>query len=312
MALSHKQKGNNIMKKIAIVMATAFALATTASLAQPTVTVSGKVNIGAQKTGDGKTALVGGADGNDSRLIFKGAEDLGSGLKVNFILEAGFKPDTGTFDNTANQVFQRQSWIGLSSGFGEVRAGRQYTLGFLGSIANMPSTYTDPQLAAGLGFNGAASRNNDQIQYWSPTVGGIQLGASTQLSGDTDNKTNEVAVKYTSGPIAVNLTSTKLNGTDGQAVGLNASYDFTVAKVAIGAVDKAGAGTGKGSFVRVIAPIGQTQVFAGYAHNSDSKVDAYDVGAYYSLSTRTRLYAIYAAGNKTVTDRTTFGIDHNF
>jgi GBP family porin len=300
------------MKKIAIAMATVFALATSATLAQPTVNVSGKVNIGVQKTGTGKTQLAGGADGNDSRLIFNGSENLGSGLKANFHLETGFKPDTGSFDNTANQMFQRQSWVGLTGGFGEVRAGRQYTLGFLGSIATMPSTYTDPQLAAGLGFNGAASRNNDQIQYWSPVVAGIQLGASTQLSGDTATKTNEVAVKYTTGPIAVNLTSTKVDGTNGQAVGLNAAYDFKVAKIAIGAVDRAGTGTGKGSFVRVTAPAGATQLFAGYAHNNDTKVNAHDVGAYYSLSKRTRLYAIYASGNKTVTDRTTFGIDHNF
>lgn len=293
-------------------MATVLALATTATLAQPTVTVSGKVNIGAQKTGTGKTQLVGGADGSDSRLIFSGAENLGSGMKANFVLEAGFKPDTGTLDNSANQLFQRQSWVGLSGGFGEVRAGRQYTLGFMNSIGNMPSTYTDPQLAAGLGFNGAASRNNDQVQYWSPKLGGLQLGASTQLSGDTSTKTNEVAVKYATGPIAVNLTSTKVDGTEGQAVGLNAAYDFKVAKIAVGGVDKAGTGTGKGSFVRVTAPIGATQVFAGYAHNNDTRVDAYDVGAYYSLSKRTKLYAIYGAGNKTVTDRTTFGIDHSF
>lgn len=300
------------MKKIAIAMATVLALATTATLAQPTVNVSGKVNIGVQKTGTGKAQLAGGADGSDSRLIFSGSENLGSGLKANFHLEAGFKPDTGSFDNTDNQMFQRQSWAGLSGGFGEVRAGRQYTLGFMNSIANMPSTYTDPQLAAGLGFNGLASRNNDQIQYWSPKLGGLQLGASTQLSGDTSTKTNEVAVKYTTGPLAVNLTSAKVDGTDGQTVAVNAAYDFKVATVAVGAVDKAGAGTGKGSFVRVTAPVGATQVFAGYAHNNDTKVDAYDVGAYYSLSKRTKLYAIYGAGNKTVTDRTTFGIDHSF
>lgn len=300
------------MKKIAIAMATVFALATTATLAQPTVNVSGKVNIGVQKTGTGQTQLAGGADGSDSRLIFSGSENLGSGLKANFHLEAGFKPDTGSFDNTTNQMFQRQSWAGLSSGLGEVRAGRQHTLGYMNSIANMSSTYTDPQLASGLGYNGLPSRNSDQIQYWSPKFGNVQLGASTQLSGDTATKTNEVAVKYTAGPLAVNLSSAKVDGTDGQHVGLNAAYTFKVATVAVGAVDKAGTGTGKGSFVRVSAPFGATQVFAGYAHNNDTKVGAYDVGAHHSLSKRTRLYAVYGAGNKTVTNRTAIGIDHSF
>lgn len=300
------------MKKIATVLATVIALATSAAMAQPTVNLTGKLNIGAQKTGDGQTQLVGGADGADSRVTLSGSENLGAGTKVNFVLETGFKPDTGSLDNTSNQLFQRQSWVGLSGGFGEVRAGRQYTLGFLGSIGTMPSTFTDPQLAAGLGFNGLASRNNDQIQYWSPALAGVQVGASTQLSGDTSAKTNEVALKYTSGPLAVNLTTATIDNVSGNTVALNAAYDFKVVQLAAGVVDKAGNGTGKGSFVRVTAPVKSLQVFTGYARNSDTGVNAYDVGAYYALSKRTRLYAVYGAGNSTVTDRTAFGIDHNF
>ena len=172
------------------------------SFAQSSVTLSGKMNIGIAKTGDAKAALTGGADGSDSRIIFRGTEDLGGGLKANFHAETGFKPDTGNLDNTANQLFQRQAWGGLSGGFGEVRAGRQYTLGFFGSIGSMPSTYTDPALAVGLSFNGMGSRNSDQIQYWSPSMGGAQLRLSTQLAGDTKNaatkaaQSNEFALNY--------------------------------------------------------------------------------------------------------------------
>lgn len=301
------------MKKIVIMAATVLALASTAALAQPTVSVTGKINIGIQKTGDDKTSLTGGADGADSRVILSGTENLGSGMSAKFMLETGFKVDTGTLDNTSNQLFQRQSWAGLSSSkLGEVRLGRQYTLGFLGSIGNMPSTYTDPQLAAGLGFNGLGSRNSDQIQYWSPTISGFQVGASTQLAGDTVAKTEEVAVKYSTGPVAVNLTTAKVAGTTGQSYGLNATYDLKLVQVSTGIVDKAGVGTGKGSFVRLVAPVGSAQLFAGYAHNSDTTTDAYDVGTYYSLSKRTKLYAVYGSGNKTVTDRIAFGLDHSF
>ncbi len=282
------------------------------SFAQSSVTLSGKMNIGIAKTGDAKAALTGGADGSDSRIIFRGTEDLGGGLKANFHAETGFKPDTGNLDNTANQLFQRQAWGGLSGGFGEIRAGRQYTLGFFGSIGNMPSTYTDPQLAAGLGFNGMGSRNNDQIQYWSPTMGGAQLRVSTQLAGDTATGADEVALAYANGPLTVNLTTAKVTGTSGNHVAVNAGYNFGVAAVTVGMVDKAGDGTGKGSFVRVTAPMGAVSLFAGFATNSDTKTNAQDVGAFYSLSKRTRLYALYGTGNKAVTDRTSFGIDHNF
>ncbi len=317
------------MKKSLIALAVL--AASGASFAQSTVTLSGKMNIGIAKTGDAKAALTGGADGSDSRIIFRGTEDLGGGLKANFHAETGFKPDTGNLDNagavattydavsekytstaTASQLFQRQAWGGLSGGFGELRAGRQYSLGFFGSIANMPSTYTDPQLAVGLGFNGMGSRNNDQIQYWSPSMGGAQLRVSTQLAGDTATKTDEIALAYTAGALTVNLTNAKVKGTSGSHMGLNAAYNFGAAAVAAGIVDKAGDGTGKGSFVRVTAPMGAMSLFAGYATNSDTKTNAQDVGAFYSLSKRTRLYALYGTGNKAMTDRTSFGIDHNF
>lgn len=293
-----------------------FALAVLAaagtSFAQSTVTLSGKMNIGIAKTGDAKAALTGGADGSDSRIIFRGTEDLGGGLKANFHAETGFKPDTGNLDNTNSQLFQRGAWGGVSGGFGEVRAGRQYTLGFFGSIGNMPSTYVDPQLAVGLGFNGMGSRNSDQIQYWSPKMGGAQLRVSTQLAGDSATAADEVALAYANGPLTVNLTTASVNGTSGNHIGLNAGYNFGAAAVTVGMVDKAGDGTGKGSFVRVTAPMGAMSLFAGYATNSDTKTNAQDVGVFYSLSKRTRLYALHGTGNKAVADRTSVGIDHNF
>lgn len=294
-----------------------FALATLAAVsgtafAQSTVTLYGKANIGIAKTGDAKAALTGGPDGSDSRYGLKGTEDLGGGLKANFLFEAGFKPDTGNLDNTAGQTFQRGAWMGLSGGFGEVRMGRQYTLGFYGSIATMPSTYTDPQLAVGLGFNGMGSRNSDQFQYWSPSMGGAQIRVSTQLAGDTATATQEVALAYANGPISANLTTGKVKGTTGSNNALSAGYNFGPAAVTVGMVDKAGTGTGKGTFVRATAPMGATTLFAGYAKNSDTKTNAYDLGAYYSLSKRTRVYAIMGSGNNAVTDRKAVGIDHNF
>jgi len=298
------------MKKSLIALA--ILAASGASFAQSSVTLSGKMNIGFAKTGTAKMAMAGGADGSDSRLIFAGVEDLGGGLKAKFHLENGFKPDTGSFDNTANQLFQRQAWGGLSGGFGEVRLGRQYTLGFFGSIGSMPSTYVDPQLAAGLGFNGMGPRNSDQIQYWSPTMGGFQVRVSTQLAGDTATGATEMALAYANGPITANLTNAKIKGTAGNHVALSGGYNLGPAAVTVGMVDKAGAGTGKGTFVRVTAPVGAASLFAGYANNSDKKVNAYDVGAFYALSKRTRVYALHGAGNKTTTNRTSFGIDHNF
>ena len=219
------------MKKTLIALAAV--AATSAAFAQSSVTLSGKVNIGLQKTGSAKTALAGGADGSDSRLIFAGTEDLGGGLKARFHLEHGFKPDTGELDNATNKMFQRQAYMAVGGGFGEVRLGRQYTLGFFGSIGNMPSTYTDPMLGAGLGFNGMGSRNDDQIQYWSPRMGGVQARVSTQLTGDVANATTEMAVNYAAGPLAANLTTGKTKNVAGSKIALDVSYKLAMATVAM-------------------------------------------------------------------------------
>jgi predicted porin len=305
-----------MMKKSLIALAAV--AATGAAMAQSSVTLSGKANIGFTKNEGQKAQMSGGSDGSDSRLIFRGTEDLGGGLKANFHFEHGFRPDTGTLDangvtgiSTANASFwQRQAWVGMSGGFGEVRLGRQYTLGFFGSIGNMPSTYVDPQLGVGLSFNGMGSRNSDQIQYWSPSMGGAQVRLSTQLAGDTAAGATEVALAYAAGPVSVHLTTADIKGAAKNPLGLNVAYNMGVATIAGGLV-KTSTGV-DGAFVRAVVPMGATSLFAGYARNSDTKTSAYDLGAFYSLSKRTRLYGVYGNGNKAVTSKLAVGVDHNF
>jgi predicted porin len=47
-------------------------------------------------------------------------------LKANFLLEQGFNLDDGT-QGTARQMFSRQSYVGFSGNWGEVKLGRMYT-----------------------------------------------------------------------------------------------------------------------------------------------------------------------------------------
>jgi predicted porin len=311
------------MKKSLIALA---ALAASSAFAQSSVTLYGLANIGFQSTNGSKAALTGGADGSDSRWGFRGTEDLGGGLSANFTFEAGFKPDTGTVDNTASQTFQRQSWISLASkDLGEVRLGRQYTVGFYGSIGTMPSTYTDPALAAGLGFNGMGSRTNDQIQYRSTSFGGFSVLASTQLAGDTTQaataaaKNNELGLAYTNGPLTANLTTASVTSTTGvknSPVGANATYNFGSFAATLGYVDTDSA-KGKGTVAKINVPVGSHALYVGYAKNDTTKADAYELGDFYSLSKRTRLYALYANGNGTGAaaangKRVALGVTHAF
>lgn len=64
-----------------------------------------------------------------SRLGFRGAEDLGDGLRALFTLEQGFGVDTGTLGQ-GGRAFGRQAFVGLSGDWGTVSLGRQYTMLF--------------------------------------------------------------------------------------------------------------------------------------------------------------------------------------
>ena len=61
-----------------------------------------------------------------NRVGFRGTEDLGGGLAAGFWLEAGFSTDTGNVAANS-QLFNRRATVSLSSRFGEVRLGRDYT-----------------------------------------------------------------------------------------------------------------------------------------------------------------------------------------
>jgi len=286
------------------------------AMAQSSVTLAGKANIGFLKAEGSKAQLENAPDGSSSRVIIRGVEDLGGGLSAKFHFEHGMAPDTGAADGQAGAAgggfWQRQAWAALAGGFGEVRLGRQYTLGFMGDIGNMPSTAVDPQLRAGLGFAGRGARNSDQIQYWSPRMGGLQLRGSYQLEGDNANRESELAVNYGIGGFTLNAIAAKVKNTSGTTWHVNGAYNAGVVTIAAGYTDRAGKNTGKGPFVRVVAPIGPVSLFAGMARNQDTKVRTHDAGAYYSLSKRTSLYFVYGDGNKAVTRLMGLGIDHNF
>jgi GBP family porin len=95
------------------------------AMAQSSVTISGILDSGLQRTRtfDGQyTNRV--ANGfKSSRLRFGGTEDLGGGLRANFLLEEGLNVDSGTVSSFG--AFHRASWVGLSSTtLGTVRFGK--------------------------------------------------------------------------------------------------------------------------------------------------------------------------------------------
>lgn len=103
------------------------ALANTA-MAQSSVNIAGRVDVGPQYIDDGvnKMKRIDSGTYTASRLIFRGVEDLGGGLSAGFYLENRFNADTGA-QQSAAKFFNAGSQVYLASTtWGSVTLGRQY------------------------------------------------------------------------------------------------------------------------------------------------------------------------------------------
>ena len=79
-------------------------------------------------SGGSKTQMDAGGPITGSRWGLRMKEDLGGGLSAFSILESGFDTGTGQLLQ-GGRAFGRQSLIGLQGAWGQVTAGRQYTVG---------------------------------------------------------------------------------------------------------------------------------------------------------------------------------------
>ena len=118
------------MKKVTRITALALAVAacTGSAFAQSSVTVAGRVDVGPQYIDNGvdKLKRIDSGTYTASRLIFRGVEDLGDGLKAGFYLENRFNADLGA-QQSAAKFFNAGSQVYLSSPtWGSITLGRQY------------------------------------------------------------------------------------------------------------------------------------------------------------------------------------------
>lgn len=145
----------------------------------------------------------------NSRIGFRGKEDLGGGLTALFQFETAFGVDTPTAFGT------RDSFVGLRGGFGEIKLGRMDTpfkkygddLSFLGiSSGNIVST-SEIMRKTGFGGNSASSfhlRRQNATQYDSPEMGGfnfaIQYSTDEAKTATRNPEVLSMGAKYEFGP----------------------------------------------------------------------------------------------------------------
>ncbi|HWZ48158.1 MAG TPA: porin [Herbaspirillum sp.] len=187
----------------------------------------------------------------NSRLGFRGSEDLGSGLSAIFQLEMGFSSNTGAL-TTANTPFARDTFVGLASqSFGTIRLGNMDTvyknlgdqMPFLGitsgnfmSGSNILSRATFTADSA----NSFHLRRANSVYYTSPQVAGATGLFDWSPNGTADDSKQGVistGVKYENGPIYAALAyerhtdmfgaSTGLKANGGSDTALANSVDFT-------------------------------------------------------------------------------------
>ncbi|HKR47235.1 MAG TPA: porin [Paraburkholderia sp.] len=197
------------------------------AFAQSSVTLYGVLDNGFvyQSSGGGNSAVRAVPGGLFStRYGFKGSEDIGDGLHVNFQLEQAFSGQTGAATDST-KAFNRLAYVGMSGGFGEVRFGLQNSPQYDVLQAAMDPTWVKSIASPMNNFNGLIIRANNAISYYTPTFGGLNAKFMVALrdpatSGNGIGFYNAV-IQYINGPL--NVAAGYERG-DEPAVGAGGSY----------------------------------------------------------------------------------------
>jgi predicted porin len=328
------------MKKSLLALAAMGAFAGAAQ-AQSSVTVYGKIDAGYS---DRKAEGTSGAEAKGQSFAFnahetsrwglRGTEDLGGGLKANFVIETQLGDDNsnatapvqGTLPVNDEALGGRALWVGVSSNnFGEIRVGFQnafskdYVAGY--SSSGGSNVVGDSTMAAGRAVEktsrlGLLDSRYNGVSYASPSMSGFVVKAMiVSDKQDTDSTTaakkdqtgSEFALQFAQGPFAAAVAygSYESNG----VLPTTGNMSVTLADSTL---------VHKQSLMSVYASydLGAAKLFAKYGSveskqdggsaTTDGKATATVVGVRAPIG-NTTLFANYAKGNyETLTGTTTF------
>jgi len=190
------------MQKKLLALAVAGALAPAAAMAQSSVEIYGRLNLGVdswkQEGAEGGSALdfdrrTRVYDGS-SRVGFRVNEALGGGMRAFGVIETGVNVDTGnelgqSGTANANTGFwaSRDSYAGIGGAWGDVRFGRQSVWWSNGVIAQTGANYINTAVDGMINDPGLlaipSARTSNVVSYNSPTFGGFNASLSYGASG---------------------------------------------------------------------------------------------------------------------------------
>lgn len=305
------------MKKSLIALAVAGVVSAPAFAATANVDVYGKLSYSLNVLDDQADAN---SDlqftSNSSRIGFKGAEDLGGGLKAIWQVESTVNMDEG-----GGWGAGRNTFIGLSGGFGTVLGGKHDTpLKSVGRTVDMfGDGFADSRNVMG---GGSDTRANNVVAYISPNMGGFAITAaySTDLGdtanlGDADGKdVYNLSGTYSNGPLYLGLAYGDGDGHEVAGVGSHwraaAGYTFGNVKL-VGQYDSleddnsVNAAAMNGDYDAWMVGASFTMgamVFKGnymtgeYDGAGGAEPEQWTVGMDYNLSKRTTVYGLYVSG----------------
>jgi len=336
------------MKKLLIATAALAMVAGTAQ-AQSSVSVYGAIGYGIEQNdvnGVSTTTATQGTNGLGTSLIgLRGSEDLGGGLKANFNMEGGFNTPDGTLGSAAassssaantNQLFNRQSWVGLSSAkLGTVQFGRQATATKdIEGFGDFGSNLMD----VGASVDSYTDRFASTARYETPVISGFkavitntaamdQTAAASQL--DAGQVINAYNIQYSAGNLKLaygEANSKKSNGFKANNTLWGASYNagFATFEAAYQTEKPDANGTDKLTQLAAIIPVGkQYDIRVAYAEldiagATNTDIDYLGVMGVYNMSKRTRAFigyrdASYGTGGEASDAKlTTVGLIHSF
>ncbi len=324
------------MQKKLIALAVAGVFAAPAFAATANVDVYGQIDfsvnwVNADNGGNDDSDMVTGKS-NNSRIGFKGTEDLGGGLSAIWQIETGFLQGDNN-NGTGYDAGFRNTFVGLRSAtLGTVLAGRYDTpyklaTGKLDIFADSVGDYNSI-IGSKTGVFGAAGTAFDQrvdqtVAYISPNWSGLTLAAAyvgIQHNEALATHENRGAVSamavYDKGPLFASLAYEKHSGGAGasdnatDASGWKLGLGYTFGKTRIGGVYERTSETGNTTddrnawWLGGAHTMGNVVLKAAYGVRGDSKAGATDdggsmwaLGVDYNLSKRTRAYIAYASAN---------------
>ncbi|RMX05886.1 porin [Corticibacter populi] len=296
----------SISQTAALSFVAALALVPLASVAQSSVTLYGRVDLGlrydSSEDASGQKYGTRMATGTNSALGFKGSEDLGGNTKVFFQLEHRLNAADGSAANP-DSFFTEIAVLGISGDWGTLRMGRSDGPFWYGPGAD--AFYGDYVGGRGERRAGADDKFNSGVMYWTPELAGFQVLVGTTLTdrasinGVKPKHPLAATLLYKAGAFSGSLGYVKRFNEDA-AIGGSASYDFGVLQAFLSAAHNDGEGlagisTGERTTATIgagipVSAVASVRVKYNYDDNQDIKTQHAGLGYWYSLSKRTKLY----------------------